>query len=215
MNTAYLIKGDTNLALRNHSLDNKIIDAAFNEFLKKGYRDASLREIAKIAGVTVGAIQIRYKSKDELFTCLLTSFLEEIKIAFENTKIDYFSKSDKEFLTKLELSMKNESNLIIHLIFDHYEEAVLLLCKSDGSSLENYFDTIIQKKIKESIFFFESMDHKIIDENLLRFLISMQFDCYRRIVNECNDCKAAEKYMNDLMTYHLGGWKFLFESKSK
>ena len=41
----------------------------------------------------------------------------------------------------------------------------------------------------------------------------MQFDCYRRIVTECNDRKAAEKYMDSLMIYHFGGWSALFSSK--
>ena len=55
------------MALRDHSLDDKITAAARKEFLDKGYTGASLRKIAEQAGVTVGAIQTRYKSKDELF----------------------------------------------------------------------------------------------------------------------------------------------------
>lgn len=203
------------MALRNHSLDNKITDAAFNDFFKKGYRDASLREIAKVAGVTVGAIQVRYKSKNELFTCLLKPFLDDINDVFEKTKTDYFSKTNKDVLTKLKISMKNESAMIIKLIFDNYEQAVLLLSKSSGSSLENYFDAVVQRKIKESISFFKSMNYTIIDEKLLGFLISTQFDCYRRIVNECSDCQTAEKYMDSIMIYHLGGWEALFNSNAQ
>ena len=55
------------MALRDHTLDDKIITAARQEFSAKGYSSASLRKIAEKAGVTVGAIQTRYKSKDELF----------------------------------------------------------------------------------------------------------------------------------------------------
>ena len=54
------------MANRDHTLDSKITDAAYSEFLEKGYPTASLRKIAEKAGVTVGAIQIRYKTKDEL-----------------------------------------------------------------------------------------------------------------------------------------------------
>ena len=31
--------------------------------------------------------------------------------------------------------MRMESEAILNLIFDHYNDAVLLLCRSDGSSL--------------------------------------------------------------------------------
>ena len=59
------------MALRDHSLDDKIAAAARQEFESKGYTGASLRKIAEKAGVTVGAIQTRYRSKDALFTALL------------------------------------------------------------------------------------------------------------------------------------------------
>ncbi len=203
------------MALRDYSLDGKITAAALEEFSEKGYTGASLRKIAGKAGVTVGAIQTRYKSKDELFTCLLKPLLEEIEKLFQSTKSDYYSASDADILQGLRLSMQHESAAIVHLIFEHYEQAVLLLCRSAGSSLENYFDKIVQSKIEESISFFRSMNRMEMDEKLLGFLISAQFDSYRRIVIDCPDRKTAEKYMNSLMTYHFGGWVALFDSVNK
>ena len=203
------------MALRNHSLDKKITDAAFKEFSENGYRGASLRKIAEKAGVTVGAIQTRYKSKDELFACLLKPFLDDIRIVFENAKTDYFAENDEDIMTKLKTAMKNESDSIIRLIFDHYEQAVLLLCRSSGSSLENCFDAIVKSKIDESVSFFKNANRPHIDEKLLGFLISSQFDDYRRIVTECSDRETAEKYMDSLMTYHFGGWVALFSSEGK
>ena len=76
------------MALRDHSLDDRITASAREEFCEKGYTGASLRKIAEKAGVTVGAIQTRYKSKDELFTCLLKPFLDEIGAMFQNTRAD-------------------------------------------------------------------------------------------------------------------------------
>ena len=200
------------MALRDHSLDDKIITAAKEEFSVKGYSGASLRKIAEKAGVTVGAIQTRYQSKDELFTCLLNPFLDEIKAMFQNTKAEYYSGAEADFPAGLKTSMRHESAAILHLIFDHYEEAVLLLCRSGGSSLEHYFDGIVQSKMKESITFFHKAGISGIDEKLLGILILAQFDSYRRIVSECPDRKAAEKYMDLLMTYHFGGWTAFFES---
>lgn len=71
------------MALRNHSLDDKITTAALEEFSEKGYMGASLRKIAEKAGVTVGAIQTRYKSKDELFAYLLKPFLMKLQLYFK------------------------------------------------------------------------------------------------------------------------------------
>ena len=201
------------MALRDHSLDDKIISAASEEFSDKGFMGASLRKIAEKAGVTVGAIQTRYKSKDELFTSLLKPFLGDIEAAFQGIRSDYYSGGGENIMTQLNMSMRHESSVILHLIFDHYEEAVLLLHRSAGSSLEHYFDMLVDSKIKESISFFQSAGY-CADERLLRLLISMQFDSYRRIVTECPDRKTAEKYMHPLMTYHFGGWTALFASEN-
>lgn len=199
------------MALRDHSLDDKIITAAMEEFSEKGYMGASLRKIAERSDVTVGAIQTRYKSKDELFSSLLKPFLEDIEKAFGNIKADYYSETEDNILAQLKSSMRYESQAILHLIFDHYSEAVLLLYRSSGSSLENYFDMLVKKKIRESVLFFKNAGYNDIDEKLTGLLISLQFDSYRRIVSECPDRQFAEKYMQSLMTYHLGGWEKLFD----
>ena len=200
------------MALRDHSLDDKITAAAKKEFLDKGYTGASLRRIAEQAGVTVGAIQTRYRSKDELFVSLLRPLLDGIGTLFQSARADYYAGAGEDLLSGLKASMRHESAAIPHLIFAHYEEAVLLLRRSAGSSLEHYFDGIVQSKIQESIAFFRSAGFCGMDEGLLGLLISAQFDSYRRIVTDCADRAAAEKYMDALMVYHFGGWTALFRS---
>lgn len=200
------------MAHRDHSLDDKLITAARKEFLEKGYSGAALRKIAEGAGATVGAIQTRYRTKNELFACLLRPLLDEIEALFQNTKTDYYSCAENDLLTGLKASMRHESAAILRLIFDHYEEAVLLLCRSAGSRFEHYFDSLVQSKIKESIAFFRAEGLDGVDEGLLGLLISAQFDSYRRIVAEYPDRKTAERYMDALMAYHFGGWTAFFES---
>lgn len=47
-----------------------ILSAAIQEFLEKGFTSASLRNIAKKAGVTTGALYGYYDSKEDLFEAL-------------------------------------------------------------------------------------------------------------------------------------------------
>lgn len=203
------------MALRDYSLDDKIIASAFSEFSAKGYMGASLRKIAEKAGVTVGAIQTRYKSKDALFLSLLKPFLDDIEAMFQDIRADYYADAGTDPMAQLKTSMQEESAAILHLIFSHYREAVLLFYGSVGSSLEHYFDMIVNNKIEESISFFHSTGYTDVDEKLLGLLISSQFDSYRRIVTDCPDRETAEKYMSALMTYHFGGWVALFDSADK
>ena len=198
------------MALRDHSLDDKIVSAARQEFAEKGYAGASLRKIAEKAGATVGAIRTRYRSKDELFFALVRPLIDEIDGLFRTTKADYYSAAGTDFAAGLERSMRHESAAILRVIFDHYDEAVLLLCRSAGSGLAHYFDQIVQSKITESIALFREVGLAGIDEELFGLLLSAQFDSYRRIVAACPDRGTAERYMDALMVYHLGGWTAFF-----
>ena len=49
----------------------RIHQAAKAEFLEKGYKDASLRNIVKSVGMTTGAFYGYYKSKEDLFEALV------------------------------------------------------------------------------------------------------------------------------------------------
>lgn len=51
----------------------RIHQAAKAEFLEKGFRGASLRNIVKSVGMTTGAFYGYYKSKEELFEALVGS----------------------------------------------------------------------------------------------------------------------------------------------
>ena len=52
--------------------------AAKAEFLEKGYKDASLRNIVKSVGMTTGAFYGYYKSKEELFEAIVGEHYEYI-----------------------------------------------------------------------------------------------------------------------------------------
>ncbi|MBR0461581.1 MAG: TetR/AcrR family transcriptional regulator [Erysipelotrichaceae bacterium] len=45
---------------------NKIVEAAKEEFLEKGYKDASLRSIAQKAGITVGNLYRYFRNKEDI-----------------------------------------------------------------------------------------------------------------------------------------------------
>lgn len=49
-----------------------ILDTAKKEFMEKGYNDASVRSIAKQAGLTTGAIFRYFADKESLFAALVS-----------------------------------------------------------------------------------------------------------------------------------------------
>ena len=108
--------------------------------------------------------------------------------------------------------MEMESEAILNLIFDHGSDAVLLLCRSEGSSLARCFDQIVERKVQESAAFFNQAQPHLLDENLLRLLIAGQFHSYYQIVKEGYEKNAARGYLQALMRYHMGGWTALLKA---
>ena len=71
------------MAVKDHTLDEKIVKAAKEEFLQHGFSKASLRQIAKNAGLSTGALYTRYENKDELFASLVKDMFSEIGVKSE------------------------------------------------------------------------------------------------------------------------------------
>lgn len=56
---------------RRKQTEQKLIRFGKEEFLKKGYAKASLREICKAAGVTTGAFYFSFENKEALLSAIL------------------------------------------------------------------------------------------------------------------------------------------------
>lgn len=197
------------MANKDHSLDQGIIDAAFREFTEHGFEKASMRKIAANANVTVGAIYTRYPTKDALFISLVAPLLERIATGFEEIRKGYehVSVTDpKKGAAQLIDAMGMESEAILHLLFDDYDRAKLLLTKSRGSSLEHFFDEIVDRKITETVAFFEAGGLPHPKPEILRLMVSGQFHMYFEIMEEGCELETAREMMKAAVCYHTGGW---------
>ncbi|MBQ5499172.1 MAG: helix-turn-helix transcriptional regulator, partial [Treponema sp.] len=85
----------------------KILEVARAEFLEKGFRGASLREVVKKAGVTTGAFYGYFKSKEELFDALVKKHADHIKGIYD----EILSEFEKIPLEQQIASMDNYSSL--------------------------------------------------------------------------------------------------------
>jgi AcrR family transcriptional regulator len=61
---------------------NDILLAATHLLALKGFKETSMAELAKVAGVAQGTIFYHYKNKEELFLAILKSFQEDIVAEF-------------------------------------------------------------------------------------------------------------------------------------
>lgn len=98
----------------------RIIDAAIEVIREKGVEKASIRDIAKQAGVTTGSIYHHYKSKDELFFRVVNQTVHFSNRVYEMDKSGYDSPEEVLSLIKGEveqrLAKEDEQILYIQLL---------------------------------------------------------------------------------------------------
>lgn len=122
-----------------------ILKAALQEFFEKGYKTAAMRNIAKQAKIPTGLIYSYYENKEALFDAVLRPVLydwERVLTAGGENESHY---TDNEIygLSKAEIEC------ILNL-FDHRQEFIILIDKSQGTKYKNEKERFI-KDIEEHL----------------------------------------------------------------
>ncbi len=210
-NTVIEHKKGENMAVKDHSLDEKIIRAAMEEFKENDFLKASLNKIAEKAGLTTGAVYTRYKSKDELFCSLVCPLIEEMQQRLYPLEKAYSDARDSENIDDILNVIKLERQIYVDILFTHYDECVLLFCRSGGSSVEKKLIEWSKYKAASTADFIRQRAKKEIDTDLIELIMNEQFQFYRQVLQKGFDKDKTVRLMDSIEEFHESGWKGLFE----
>ncbi len=197
------------MAVKNHSLDDRIVEAATAEFLARGFRGASLRQIAQRAGITTGALYTRYKNKDILFCSLVEPAWNEITVAFEPMQQIYMEAQLTGNPESIIDAIKKEAQIYLNLMFEYYDQCVLFFCRSDGSSIQTKIELLMEEKARQTAAFFRSIAKEEIDFDGIEFILSEQFHYYRQLLEKGYDKQKAVSCMKIVEHFWEAGWRDL------
>ena len=199
------------MAVRDHSLDEKIVKAARAEFLSHGFQKASLHKIADRAGLTTGALYTRYKNKDDLFCSLVEPVLREMGSHMEPLRKEYEQIKLNPSAEALLEVIRQEEQIYLNLLFEHYEDCILFFCRSGGSALEKLIQQMMEMKSQETVAFFKSIARQELDYDGIELIMSQQFYYYRQILQRGYSREKALSCMKTVEVFLEAGWKELFE----
>lgn len=193
-----------------------ILEAGKNEFLEKGFRGASLRNIVKNAGVTTGAFYGYYKSKEELFDALVGEPSEKFMGKFveaQNTFAELPPEVQPDHMGKISGDC---IDWMTDYIYDNKDAFKLILCCSAGTKYENFVHDIVEIEVKATYDFIKvlkSTGHKIrnIDPQLIHIIASGMFSGFFEIVIHDMEYDRAVEYVKILKDFHTSGWKEIME----
>ncbi|MFQ9514181.1 MAG: TetR/AcrR family transcriptional regulator [Clostridia bacterium] len=195
---------------QNNTLD-YILNAAKAEFLEKGFRGASLRNIVKNANVTTGAFYGYFKSKEDLFDALVSEPADFIMREFNRIQTEFTYLTPDEQEAGMGKISKNSLIDWIDFIIDNSDVFKLILKSSEGTRYENFIHDTVTREVQATHDFIKTLNQNgknipCPDDNLAHILISGMFTAYFEIALHDMPKESAKKYVDDLSKFHIAGW---------
>lgn len=205
---------DTFLSLEKEKQE-RILNAAYNEFSSKGYKDASTNHIAKEAGIGKGTLFYYFGSKENLFHDLIEEAFDISnreflgKINFEET--DFFKRIEEMSVLKWSVYQKYEQALsfMAHILMhsDSYELPEDLKNKRERAEL--IWESLLTKNID-----FSKFREDIPQETALNF-IRWTIEGYRTELEQRLKQSEMKAYTNESLNPYYDEFYTYLESLKK
>lgn len=189
----------------------RILSAAMQEFLEKGFQAASLRRIVKTAGVTTGAFYGYFDSKEDLFEALVGEHY--------NFLFDCFCGAQKQFAEippeKQPDNLSSVSGACMYEIllyaYEHLNAFKLLLCCAEGTRFSNLIDEMVEIETKSTHDYLAVLEKlgrpsPPIDERLEHILITGMFNTFFELIIHEMPLEEAKYYLKEMRDFYTAGW---------
>ena len=194
----------------NEQLAADLLEAGKKVFLEVGFRDASLRKIAAMLGVTTGAIYRYYTDKEALFDAIVSGPAEELVNRYRAAHQEYSSISLEEQISGLGQVSENNS-WMMDFIYDHFDEFKLIVCCSAGTRYEHYIDTLVEIEANSSLQLTEELQeagYKLppLSDELAHMISSGLFNCMFETIRHDMPKEKALEYTGSYQLFYTAGW---------
>ena len=121
----------------------RVLECAKEEFLSKGFLDASLRTIAQEAGTSTGSIYTRFGDKEGLFRAIVEPVVDEFRAMFREIQESFHQLDDETQRAEMgQYTAPLESHLLVHQVVDGI--GLVAVC-DDGLVAENTYRSVNDK----------------------------------------------------------------------
>lgn len=188
-----------------------ILDAGKKEFLDKGFKSASLRNIVKEAGVTTGAFYGYFSSKEALFASIVEPHAAAIMGRFMTAQTEFYDLPDEKQQEQMSIASSSCIDWMVDYMYEHYEEVKILICKSDGTSYENFIHNMVEVEVDSTFKFIEVLKRlgknvPHIDKELCHMIASGMFNGVFEVLRHDMPKKEAKAFITQLCEFNTAGW---------
>ncbi len=195
-----------------HKIRSIILEAASEEFMKKGFKDTSMRAIARLSGVTLSNIYNYFANKDEIFCAVLQPLLDTFASLVEKNVNDEYLNTEVFYSEDYQQKMFDDFMVVVRQFSSEFK---LLLFKSAGSSLENFRHTYIETYSASGIEYMRLMKERYpevkgtISPLFLRMLASLWLTAIGEILKHELTENEINRFVKEYIAFGTAGWKRL------
>lgn len=188
-----------------------ILSAGKAELLEKDFNSASLRNIVKTAGVTTGAFYGYFSGKEALFAALVEEHAKAIMNIFMSAQESFEELSDEEKINHMGVESRTSLNEIVDYIYEHFDEFKLIICKSEGTSYENFIHNMVEIEVEETYQFIDALRSQgkhvpNIEKAVCHMIVSGMFSGIFELIEHDMKKENAKKYVSEFQDFYIAGW---------
>lgn len=203
---------------RVEGVQERILACATQEFLEKGYTEASLRMIAEKAGTSTNSIYVRFGDKEGLFAAIVEPVANEFSVWFLQSQ-ETFHALDRE-VQQVEMGQYSSREMmkLVDYIYDHLEQFRLLLDAPRGTRFGHFIDSLVATEEEYTYKWMEVTGYEpemggAMTRELFHMIVTSYFEGLFEVVRHEINREDAKRYIQMLGTYHHAG--FLAVAKSE
>ncbi len=188
-----------------------ILNCGRDEFLKKGFEGASLRSIAKSAGVTTGAIYGYFPDKKALFDALVSKPAKELLDQYMSTQREFAMRPAERQAAEMVQASDEGMAWMVEYVYDNYDAFKLLICCSAGTEYTDYVNKMVEVETQATLRFISTVRSagqqvRDVEEQLIHILANALFSGMFEVVAHDMPKEKARVYIDSLRDFYTAGW---------
>lgn len=205
-----------------NELRQKILEAAREEFLHKGYHKSSLRRIASLSGMTTGGIYTYFNSKASLFEAIVSNAVLKWKSHYEFfislSGIDNYTEGSFTF-ERNDVPRFNHYHFLVKFVNLYREELYLIFFRSVGTLYENFQEELLNTSLEEGrkrinqILMDQRHESQPVSDFFLRNLINFNINLIREMLLKELSLDDMLSYEKEFARFFFHGWAAMLENK--
>ena len=194
----------------------RVLECAKDEFLSRGFLDASLRTIAQEAGTSTSSIYTRFGDKEGLFRAIVEPVAEEMRRMFLEIQENFHQLDDNVQQSEMGRYTSLHQMELLDYIYDHFDEFRLLLDGAEGTQFACFLDELVDIEVEYTYQYMEvigceSVKSGQVTEEFIHIIVTAYFNGMFEVVRHNMDRAAARRYVKMLNDYHMAGFGTVFD----